>query len=119
MMVSVGCWTPDGTYLLYAQGLAIMMMNQDGSEPHLLAKVSGVVRTLRFPPDGRRIRFHIIHDMASSDSIWEMNANGMERIFILFFRIGRRLHSNAAEIGPRMANTIISRQVGQLHRISG
>ena len=55
-----------------------MMMNQDGSEPHLLAKVSGVVRTLRFSPDGRRIRFHIIHDRASSDSIWEMNANGKD-----------------------------------------
>jgi Tol biopolymer transport system component len=75
-MVSAACWTPDGTHLVYAQGLAIMMMNQDGSEPHFLAKVSGVVRPLRFSPDGRRIRFHIIHDKASSDSIWEMDANG-------------------------------------------
>jgi Tol biopolymer transport system component/DNA-binding winged helix-turn-helix (wHTH) protein len=76
MMVSAACWTPDGTHLVYAQGLAIMMMNQDGSQPHLLAKVSGVVRTLRFSPDGRRIRFYIIHDEGSSDSIWEMDADG-------------------------------------------
>jgi len=54
---SAATWTPDGMHIVYAVGQAIMIANTDGSEPHPLAKVSGVVQLLRFSPDGRRIRF--------------------------------------------------------------
>src|SRR4029077_11665819 len=50
-------WTPDGARIVYGNGDTIMMANKDGSEPHQLAKVPGIVFCIRYSPDGRRIRF--------------------------------------------------------------
>jgi Tol biopolymer transport system component/DNA-binding winged helix-turn-helix (wHTH) protein len=72
-------WTPDGTHIVYADAGNmgnIMMANKDGSEPHQLAKVSGLVRCIRYSPDGQRIRFDLNDPKIDSTSIWEMNANG-------------------------------------------
>jgi Tol biopolymer transport system component len=54
------------------------MVNKDGSEPHQLAKVSGIVHSLRFSPDGHRIRFDLSDPRIGSNSIWEMDANGRD-----------------------------------------
>jgi Tol biopolymer transport system component/DNA-binding winged helix-turn-helix (wHTH) protein len=69
-------WTPDGAHIVYADGDTIMMANKDGSEPHQLAKVSGLVFCIRYSPDGRRIRFDLTDPKIDSNSIWEMDANG-------------------------------------------
>ena len=76
LYASAACWTPDGTHLVYADGHAILLAKNDGSEPHELVKLSGVVRLLRFSPDGRRLRFSIIPSKTESNSVWEMTANG-------------------------------------------
>ncbi len=76
LYASAACWTPDGTHLVYADGHAILLSKNDGSEPRVLAKISGVARSLRFSPDGHRIRFSIIPLNTESNSIWEMAANG-------------------------------------------
>jgi Tol biopolymer transport system component/DNA-binding winged helix-turn-helix (wHTH) protein len=71
-------WTPNGSQIAYADGDKIMMANKDGGDPHQLAKVSGWVYTLRFSPDGRRIRFDLFDQRINSGSIWEMDANGRD-----------------------------------------
>ena len=77
LYASAACWTPDGLHIVYADGSAILVANQDGSEARELAKVQGVVRGLRFSPDGLRIRFYITRPPGSdSSSIWELDANG-------------------------------------------
>ncbi len=76
LLVSAACWTPDGTHVVYADGTAISIANRDGSEPRELAKVVGSVHSLRFSPDGRRIRFDVLHRSMDSSSIWEMDADG-------------------------------------------
>jgi Tol biopolymer transport system component len=76
IVASAACWTPDGTHIVYAHKHAVMIANQDGSEGHPLANVPGIVRALRFSPDGRRIRFYMTRYKADSSSIWEMDANG-------------------------------------------
>jgi len=53
-----------------------MMANKDGSEPHQLAEVSGLVFCIRYSPDGRQIRFDITDPKIGSNSIWEMDAYG-------------------------------------------
>ena len=73
---SAATWTPDGMHIVYAAGREIMIANKDGSEHHLLAKVSGVVQLLRFSPDGLQIRFSLTQRHAETDSIWEMDASG-------------------------------------------
>jgi len=53
------------------------MIDPDGSNPRELAKVRGVVRGLRYSPDGKRIRFHIqVSPGFDQASIWEINADG-------------------------------------------
>jgi Tol biopolymer transport system component/DNA-binding winged helix-turn-helix (wHTH) protein len=76
IMALMATWTPDGAHIVYANGDAIMTANKDGSEPHQLAKVPGIVFSLRFSPDGRRIRFDLVDPKIDSNSIWEMDANG-------------------------------------------
>jgi Tol biopolymer transport system component/DNA-binding winged helix-turn-helix (wHTH) protein len=75
---SAASWTPDGMHIVYAVGQAIMIANKDGSEPHPLAKVSGVVQWLRFSPDGRQIRFSLTQPFVESGSLWEMDTNGKD-----------------------------------------
>jgi Tol biopolymer transport system component/DNA-binding winged helix-turn-helix (wHTH) protein len=75
--VTDACWTPDGTHILYANGQALMTAEKDGSSPREVAKVAGVVRGLRYSPDGRRIRFYVVRTPESDpSSIWEIDANG-------------------------------------------
>jgi Tol biopolymer transport system component len=76
-------WTPDGAHIVYADQGTIVMANRDGSEPHQLAKVSGIVFCIRYSPDGRRIRFDITDPNIDSNSIWEMDADGKDihRVF--------------------------------------
>ena len=76
-------WTPDGSQIVYPVGDTIMMANKDGSEPHQLAKVSGIVFSIRYSPDGRRIRFDLTNPQTDSNSIWEMDSNG-KNIHALF-----------------------------------
>jgi Tol biopolymer transport system component/DNA-binding winged helix-turn-helix (wHTH) protein len=74
-------WTPDGAHIVYVDRDKmdkIMLANKDGSEPRQLAKVSGWVYSLRFSPDGRRIRFDLFDQRINSSSIWEMDANGRD-----------------------------------------
>jgi len=76
---TIATWTPEGTHIVYADAGNmgnIMMANKDGSEPHQLAKVSGLVFCIRYSPDGRRIRFDLHDPTIDSSSIWEMDANG-------------------------------------------
>lgn len=83
-LVTAACWTPDGTHIVYADGSAIVIANNDGSEPRELAKVAGDVLSLRFSPDGRRIRFDVLHQEMDSSSIWEMDATGKNLHALLF-----------------------------------
>jgi Tol biopolymer transport system component len=76
-----------------------MIANSDGSEPHQLAKVSGVVRLLRFSPDGRRIRFSVVHSKTESNSIWEMSADG-EEIHPLFPQWKERPYQSSGNWSP-------------------
>jgi len=75
---SAATWTPDGIKIVYAVGQTILIANKDGSEPHSLAKASGVVQLLRFSPDGRRIRFSLTQRHSESTSLWEMDASGKD-----------------------------------------
>lgn len=71
------CYTPDGMHILYSDGFALITIDTDGSNPHQLAKVHGMVRGLRYSPDGKRIRFNIqVSPEIDSGSLWEMDAKG-------------------------------------------
>jgi|SRR5579872_7123851 len=77
-----GTWSADGRHLVFCQGSDIFEANADGTQPHKLASVPGVIREPRFSPDGKRIRFW--EDIVGTASdIWEMRADGsnLHRVF--------------------------------------
>jgi len=76
IVASSATWTPDGTKIVYSHGHTIMAVNDDGREPRQLAELPGVPRALRFSPNGRTVRFYLVHPDAESSSIWEMDADG-------------------------------------------
>ena len=79
IMALLATWTPDGTHIAYSPDedrSSIMVANKNGSEPRQLARVPGIVYSIRYSPDGRRIRFDLASQETDSNSIWEMNADG-------------------------------------------
>jgi eukaryotic-like serine/threonine-protein kinase len=68
-------WSPDGRHLLFCNGSDLYQANADGTDPHKLITVSGRPATLRFSPDGTRIRFTIRRPDGSS-SLWEIRVDG-------------------------------------------
>jgi Tol biopolymer transport system component/DNA-binding winged helix-turn-helix (wHTH) protein len=71
-----GNWTPDGSHIIYSYQHKIAIVNEDGSDPHTIAEISGSAAWFRYSPDGRLIRFSILQDLENSSSLWEMRADG-------------------------------------------
>ena len=76
-------WTPDGSHIVFPSYemspelmSSINVANKDGSDPHPLAKVPGLVFAIRFSPDRRSIRFDIEEPFTNVDSLWEMDVTG-------------------------------------------
>jgi DNA-binding winged helix-turn-helix (wHTH) protein/WD40 repeat protein len=51
------CWSPDGSYLVFANGKELFVAKPDGSDIRKLASLDGYVYWIRFSPDGTRLRF--------------------------------------------------------------
>jgi Tol biopolymer transport system component/DNA-binding winged helix-turn-helix (wHTH) protein len=69
-------WSPDGNQVAFSKGPEIYVANTDLSEPRKLATAADLVYSLRFSPDGGRLRFELADPGKSSSSIWEMARNG-------------------------------------------
>lgn len=70
-----GCWTTDGTHLVYANGADLFLALADGSENHKLLTLPGPASEIRFSPDGKRLRFTVTNE---TTSIWETTAEGKD-----------------------------------------
>ena len=69
-------WTPDGSHIIYSYQNKIGIVNEDGSNPKILAQVPGSAAWLRYSPDGGLIRFSVLQNLENSSSLWEMNPDG-------------------------------------------
>jgi len=76
LLASSASFTPDSAHILYGEGRVLKIVNLDGSDPRPLANLPGLIRSPRFSPDGRLIRFWSIQPQGTARSIWEMNADG-------------------------------------------
>ena len=69
-------WSPDGRQLAFAKGSDIFLANADGTNSRKLITVSGRPWSIRFSPDGARLRFTLETPETNSSSIWEVHADG-------------------------------------------
>jgi eukaryotic-like serine/threonine-protein kinase len=69
-------WAPDGQHIVYAKNSTLYTCSLDGSDSRELVKVSGVPFSLRFSPDGSRLRFTIQDTNQHTSSLWEVAADG-------------------------------------------
>jgi DNA-binding winged helix-turn-helix (wHTH) protein/Tol biopolymer transport system component len=74
------CWAPDGLHLAYLNDKDLFVAKPDGSEVRKLATTDGFTSSLRFSPDGTRLRFAVSHStdttVEDSDTIMEIGADG-------------------------------------------
>jgi eukaryotic-like serine/threonine-protein kinase len=71
-------WSADGRQLAFAKGSDIFLANADGANARKLITVSGLAYSIRFSPDGTRLRFTLGTPQTNSSSIWEVHADGRD-----------------------------------------
>jgi eukaryotic-like serine/threonine-protein kinase len=71
-----GVWSPDGRKLVYTSGSDLYEANAEGTEPKKLTSVPGSPQSIRFSPDGKRMRFDVQMSNQTSSTIWEINSDG-------------------------------------------
>ena len=74
--VQNAAWSPDGNRIAYSKGMAIFLVNGDGSEPRRVLTTGGFPSDLRWSPDGSLLRFTLDDPQHNSRSIWEASAEG-------------------------------------------
>jgi Tol biopolymer transport system component/DNA-binding winged helix-turn-helix (wHTH) protein len=73
-----GVWSRDGRRLAFAKGSDIYTANGDGTDARKLITLSGWAHSIRFSPDGTRLRFTLNEQQANLSSIWEVRVDGTD-----------------------------------------
>ena len=82
-------WSPDGRQLAFSKGPDIFLANADGTNARKLITVSSLANSIRFSPDGTRLRFTLWTPNTISASIWEVRADGSDLHALLRLGIAR------------------------------
>jgi Tol biopolymer transport system component/DNA-binding winged helix-turn-helix (wHTH) protein len=69
-------WMPAGDNLLIANGNDLVIVGEDGRDPHKLTTVPGIAFWMRWSPDGRLLRFTLRDPLRQTTELWEVSANG-------------------------------------------
>jgi Tol biopolymer transport system component len=69
-------YSPNGEQVAYGVGYDLYLANNDGSEPKLLTSTAGVVRWIRWSPDGSVLRFTLLNPQNRTTSLWEVASSG-------------------------------------------
>lgn len=69
-------WTPSGKQIVYSSGQDLMIVDNDGLNPHKLLSVSGFPFMPVWSPDGRSMRFAVNRTAEGQPEIWEATAEG-------------------------------------------
>ena len=69
-------YSPNGQQIAYGMGYDLYLANIDGSEPRVLTSTAGVVRWIRWSPDGSVLRFTMLNPQNRTSSLWEVASSG-------------------------------------------
>jgi len=70
-------WSPDGKRIAFVKAQDIFLADADGLTPQRVATVRGTLGSIRFSPDGTRLRF-TVSGLDNSSSIWEVHPDGKD-----------------------------------------
>jgi Tol biopolymer transport system component len=76
LLVDDAAWSPNGEQISFIESSEIFMASSEGKNLRKLASVKGRPFSLRFSPDGNRIRFSISDIDHNTSSLWEMASDG-------------------------------------------
>jgi Tol biopolymer transport system component/DNA-binding winged helix-turn-helix (wHTH) protein len=68
-------WTPDGR-IIYIANEDVYELDMDGSHPRKLFSASGPVGSIRFSPNGSKIRYTVGSKVSADHRLWEARADG-------------------------------------------
>jgi len=71
-------WSPGGKQIAFARDSNILLADTEGRNPRQLITVTGRASSMRFSPDGNRLRFTLNDPKTSTSSLWEVRTDGKE-----------------------------------------
>lgn len=69
-------WSSDGRQMAFSRGLDLYIADSDGAHVRKLMTFPEMPRSLRFSPDGQRLRFSLVPPGKNTTSLWEMKIDG-------------------------------------------
>lgn len=76
IMAHDGVYSRDGRQVFFASDKSLFLAKSDGTEPRKLLTTTGFPFSLRFSPDGTRIRFTQVDLQQNAGTLWEAKADG-------------------------------------------
>src|SRR5215472_2685362 len=76
LLADDAAWSPNGEQISFIEGSEIFIASSEGKNLRKLALVKGRPFSLRFSPDGTRIRFSVSDIDTNTSSLWEMTSDG-------------------------------------------
>jgi len=76
LLTDGAAWSPNGEQISFVEGSEIFMASSEGKNLRKLATVKGRPFSLRFSPDGNRIRFSVSDIDTNTSSLWEIASDG-------------------------------------------
>jgi Tol biopolymer transport system component len=69
-------YSPNGERVAYGVGYDLYLGSRDGGQARLLTSTAGVVRWIRWSPDGSVIRFTLLNPQNRTTALWEVSSSG-------------------------------------------
>jgi Tol biopolymer transport system component len=76
LLADDAAWSPNGEQISFVEGSEIFIASSEGKNLRKLAMVKGRPFSLRFSPDGNRIRYSVSDIDTNTSSLWEMASDG-------------------------------------------
>ena len=88
LFADAAAFAPDGQKIAIGWDRALYMVNSDGADQRKIAQLSGTASSIRWSPDGKRLRLTVMDPKTLRSSLWES------------FKDGTSLHEILGEWNP-------------------
>lgn len=76
LFADAAAFAPDGQKIAICWNNAVYVVNSDGTDQKMIAKLPGTASSIRWSPDGRRLRLTIMDPKTLRSSLWESLKDG-------------------------------------------